>query len=101
MQEPNEVTRVPPATLLVELHHVLDRLGGVDFGGECGAADLGAALAEVARAEARLAAVKLTLVAAAEAAQVRVHHGSSDTAAWAATAVGGNRPRSWGAVWLA
>jgi hypothetical protein len=58
-------------------------------------------LAGVARAEARLAAVKLRLVAAAEAADVAAVDGSSDTAAWAAKAVGGNRPRSWGPVWLA
>src|SRR3712207_6615909 len=62
---------------------------------------LSSALSEVARAEARLASVKLRLVAAAEAAGVAAVDGSTDTAAWAAKAVGGNRPRSWGPVWLA
>jgi hypothetical protein len=62
---------------------------------------LGSALAEVARAEARLASLKLQLVAAAEAARVAVQDGSTDTGSWAAKAVGGNRARAWGAVWLA
>jgi Domain of unknown function (DUF222)/HNH endonuclease len=65
------------------------------------AGTLSTALSEVARAEARLASVKLRLVAAAQAANVAVEDGSTDTAAWTAKAVGGNRSRAWGAVWLA
>jgi hypothetical protein len=65
------------------------------------ASSLSCALSEVARAEARLASLKLTLVAAADASNVAVEDGSTDTAAWAAKAVGGNRARAWGPVWLA
>ncbi len=65
------------------------------------ASGLGSALSEVARAEARLSSLKLRLVAAAEASDVAAEDGSTDTAAWAAKAVGGNRPRAWGPVWLA
>jgi hypothetical protein len=106
---------------LRELHAVLDSLveavadsSGFSTGLPCDAptdlpsdepsglpCDLGSALAEVARAEARLASVRLRLVAAAEASGVAVVDGSTDTAAWAAKAVGGNRSRAWGAVWLA
>src|SRR4051794_38200768 len=79
------------------VHDALDRVAAV----EPEVRELGQALAEVARAEARLASVKLRLVAAAESADVAAGDGSTDTAAWAAHAVGGTRPRSWGAVWLA
>src|SRR3712207_5643836 len=79
------------------LHADLDRLGAL--APETG--ELRSAWAEVARAEARLASVKLRLVAAAEAANVAVQDGSSDTGSWAVRAVGGNRARTWGAVWLA
>ncbi len=80
---------------------MLDRLAEVDPGAGVGVGELGSALCEVARAEARLASLKLRLVAAAETAEVAAGDGSSDTAARAARAVGGNRSRSWGAVWLA
>src|SRR3954447_9771635 len=82
---------------LAELHAVLDRVAVADPE----VWELGSALAEVARAEARLASVKLRLVAAAESAAVAAGDGSTDTAAWAAHAVGGTRSRRWGAVWLA
>src|SRR3712207_5867021 len=82
------------------LHAALDSLAGA-ADEAAGPADLGWVLSEVARAEARLASVKLMLVAAAEASGAARDDGSSDTAAWAARAVGGNRPRSWGPVWLA
>src|SRR4051812_19317501 len=90
----------PALTLIAGLRAVHDALNRV------AAADpevwgLGSALAEVARAEARLASVKLRLVAAAESAEVAAGDGSTDTAAWAAHAVGGTRSRRWGAVWLA
>ena len=79
------------------LHAVLDRLVGADFDPR----DLRSSLREVARAEARLASLKLMLVASAEAAEVAREDGSTDTGAWAVRAVGGNRSRAWGAVWLA
>src|SRR3989337_2349430 len=82
---------------LRELHAALDRVAGAELD-TCG---LRSALSEVARAEARLASLKLRLVAAAEASDVAAQDGSTDTAAWAAKAVGGNRPRAWGPVWLA
>ena len=63
--------------------------------------ELRSALSEVARAEARLASLKLTLLAAAEASELAHQDGSTDTASWAVKAVGGNRSRSWGAVRLA
>ena len=84
-------------SVLRELHGVLDRLAGADVE----AVELRSALSEVARAEARLSSLKLRLVAAAEASDVAAEDGSTDTAAWAAKAVGGNRPRAWGPVWLA
>ena len=91
MQRPSLMTG------LEALHAALDQLAAAEPDPD----DLRSALAEVARAEARLASLKLQLVAAAETAQVALDDGSTDTAAWAARAVGGNRPRTWGAVWLA
>jgi len=82
---------------LLQLHATLDRLADAEPKPQ----ELGSALSEVARAEARLASLKLRLVAAAEASDLAVQDGSTDTASWAAKAVGGNRPRAWGAVWLA
>jgi hypothetical protein len=62
-----------------------------------------AELAEVVRLqaslEARVAAMRLHTVAAAEEAQAREATGATDTPAWAAAA--GNRPRSWGSLGLA
>ena len=83
-----------------ELHAALDRLADVDVR-TIGAADLRTVLSEVARADARLASLKLRLVAAAESSDLAAHDGATDTASWAAQAVGGNRSRTWGAVWLA
>lgn len=82
---------------LVSLHAALDQLVSV----EPPVGELRVALGEVARAEARLASLRLQLVAAAETADVAAEDGSTDTAAWAARAAGGNRSRAWGAVWLA
>ena len=83
------------------LHASLDRLA--DAVGEVAehSRALAGSLSEVARAEGRLASLKLTLVAAAESSNVPVEDGSTDTSAWAAKAVGGNRSRAWGSVWLA
>ncbi len=75
----------------------LDQLVGADSDVD----EVRSALSEVARIEAQLASVKLTLVAAAEASELAAEDGSTDTAAWVAKAAGGNRSRSWGAVWLA
>ena len=100
--------RVSVTEGLRELHAVLDSLADASVeppefstGPSTDPSGLASALAEVARAEARLASVKLRLVAAAEASEVAAQDGSTDTAAWAARAVGGNRSRAWGAVWLA
>jgi hypothetical protein len=82
---------------LRDLHAALDRLAET----EADPRDLRSALSEVARAEARLASLKLRLVAVAEASDLAAQDGSTDTASWAAKAVGGNRSRTWGAVWLA
>src|SRR4051812_25803282 len=82
---------------LRDLHAALDRLAEA----EADAGELRVALSEVARAEARLASLKLRLVAAAEAIDIAGQDGCSDTGSWAAQAVGGNRSRAWGAVWLA
>ena len=94
-----------PATQgLRELHAVLDTLdAAVGTSGDAvgHAVDLRSALSEVARAEARLASLKLRLVAAADYADAAAEDGSTDTGAWAVRAVGGNRSRAWGAVWLA
>src|SRR5215213_7496794 len=79
------------------VHAALDSFVGADPD----VRELRSALSEVARAEARLASVKLSIVAAAEASGLAGDDGSTDTASWVAKATGGNRSRSWGAVWLA
>jgi Domain of unknown function (DUF222)/HNH endonuclease len=91
------VELAPTAEGLRDLHAALDRLAEAEVDGR----DVRSALSEVARAEARLASVKLRLVAVAEALELSAQDGSTDTASWTAKAVGGTRPRSWAAVWLA
>ena len=96
--------RTSAARGLEGLHAALDVLDvalGTSDEAVGAAVDLRSALSEVARAEARLASLKLKLVAAADYVNAAAEDGSTDTASWAARAVGGNRSRTWGAVWLA
>src|SRR5689334_17403343 len=73
----------PLADLSAGLHACLDELAVLDFGGLDGAgqADL---LRSLTRAEARLAALKLGVIAGADRAGTAVASGAADTGQWAA-----------------
>jgi hypothetical protein len=65
------------------------------------AAELERAVRLQAALEGRVAGLRLHTVAAADAAGASDVTAATDTAAWAASAAGRNRSRSWGGVWLA
>jgi hypothetical protein len=79
---------------LRDLHDALDRVADSADGAADEPSELRWGLSEVARAEARLASLKLALAAAAEASNVASEDGSTDTSSWTAKAVGGNRSRA-------
>src|SRR4051794_17535312 len=64
------------------------------------AAELGRAVRLQAGLEGRLAGLRLHTLAAAETTGASQVTGAADTGAWAASAAGRSRPRSWGAAWL-
>lgn len=67
-----------------ELHACLDRLGSVDPG-DLSDAEQAELLRELTRAESRVSALKLTLLAAAEQAHTARRAGAASTGQWAAT----------------
>src|SRR3954447_11502241 len=64
------------------------------------AAELGRAVRLQAGLEGRLSGLRLHTLAAAETTGASQVTGAADTGAWAASAAGRSRPRSWGAAWL-
>src|SRR4051794_18651059 len=62
--------------------------------------ELGRAVRLQAGLECRLAGLRLHTLAAAESTGASAVTGAADTGAWAASAAGRTRPRSWGAAWL-
>ncbi len=100
----------PLLTALRQAHAALDAATVRDEAGAVSgwvaADDLSSAeLAEAVRLqsglEARMAGLRLHVVAAAEAADAKALTGATDTDTWAARAAGSNRPRTWGSLGVA
>jgi hypothetical protein len=83
-----------------ELHGVLDRLGAADFTGwDAGAQEQ--LLGSLARAEARVSALRLRLLQAAEHSRAAARSGAASTGQWAARVVNGDQATAQRQVGLA
>jgi hypothetical protein len=84
----------------VELHACLDRVGSVDAD-QLGPDEQAALLHSLARAEARLAALKLQVLAAADRSRTALRSGAASTGQWAARLVNADQAAAHRQVGLA